>query len=243
MYPIVIQQPTNYWAIIITVLTTLVAAFGGAWFAFLLQNRKEKKKETNKNIEALNKVQITLTQQLNALTILNKDLIQPHKDHPIKWLAMPAVSHRNYSKLQIDAGSLSFLVEKGSSSLISEVLNVEEKFKEVMNIVNLRSNFHVQKLQPKLAEIGIEEGKTYQLQPEKVEHLLGIQIVGTLKKFTDSLIQITEDAITSHEKIINDIKTIGKKIFPKSKIVSFSYINKKEKYNQANTADAKTPLS
>ena len=146
MCPFAIQQLTNYWSEIVAALTTLVAAFGGAWFAFLLQNRKERKREINTNAEALNKVQITLTQQLNALTIFNKDFIQPYKDHPMNWIAVPAAPHRDYSKLQIDGGSLAFLVEKDSSTLISKILVVEEKFKEVMNVINLRSNIHVQQL-------------------------------------------------------------------------------------------------
>ena len=240
MCPFAIQQLTNYWAEIIAALTTLVAAFGGAWFAFLLQNRKEIKRETNANVEALNKVQITLTQQLNALTIFNKDFIQPYKDHPVSWIAVPAAPHRDYSKLQIDGGSLAFLVEKGSASLISEVLVVEEKFKEVMNVINLRSNVHVNQLQPKLAEIGFMEGEPFHLPLEEVERLLGVQLVGTLKRLTDDLIRATEDAIQSHEKIIKDIKSIGTKVFPKNRIVSFEYINKEEKYNQANAADAKS---
>ncbi|MCR4289076.1 MAG: hypothetical protein NUV86_02300 [Candidatus Scalindua sp.] len=38
-------------------MTTLLAVFAGAWFAFLVQNRREKKKETHTNAAALNKVQ------------------------------------------------------------------------------------------------------------------------------------------------------------------------------------------
>jgi hypothetical protein len=121
MWVIVKNSIANHWNEIITAFIPLVAAFGGAWFAFLLQNRKDKKRVTNDNFLALNKVQINLTQQLNALTILNKDFIQPYKGHPIKWIAMPAIPHRDYSKLRIDAGSLAFLVEKNAAYLISEI--------------------------------------------------------------------------------------------------------------------------
>jgi hypothetical protein len=239
MYPFIIQQLTNYWSTLIAALATLIAAFGGAWFAFLLQNRKEKRKETNTNAEALNKVQITLSQQLNALTLFNKDFIQPYKDHPINWIAIPAIPHRDYSQLQIDGRSLAFLVEKDSSSLISKVLVVEEKFKEVMNVINLRSNIHVQQLQPKLAEMGFVEGQPFNYSLEKVENLIGLQLVSGLKRLTISLISITEDAIQSHEEIIKEIKTTGIKIFPGKRILSFEYTDKEKQYNQANAPDAK----
>jgi hypothetical protein len=240
MYSFVTDLLTNYLDEIITALATLVAAFGGAWFAFLLQNKKEKKKEIKENVTALNKVQINLTQQLNALTILNKDFVQPAKKHPIEWLAIPAIPKRDYSKLQIDAGSLAFLVEKGSASLISEILVVEEKFKEVINVLNLRSDVHVQQLQPKLAKMGFIEGKPFHLPLEEVERELGVQLVGTLNRLTNDLIRSTEDAIQSHENIIQAVKSTGKQIFPTNRIVEFQYTKKKEKYNKANSADAKS---
>ncbi|MBU4317800.1 MAG: hypothetical protein KKF30_11070 [Proteobacteria bacterium] len=239
MCPFAIQQLTIYWTEIIAALTTLVASFGGAWFAFSLQNRKEKRREVNTNAEALNKIQITLSQQLNALTIFNKDFIQPHKNHPVNWIAVPAAPHRDYSKLQIDGGSLAFLVEKDSSTIISKVLVVEEKFKEVMNVINLRSNIHYQQLQPKLAEMGFIEGEPFNLSHKEVEILLGTQLVSALKRLTESLISSTEDAIKSHEEIITEIKTIGKAIFPNKRILSFEYMNKENQYNAANAADAK----
>lgn len=228
MCPFTVQQASNYWTEIITGLVTLVAAFGGAWFAFLLQNRKEKKRELNSNVEALNKVQITLTQQLNALTIFNKDFIQPYKNHPVNWIAIPAAPHRDYSKLQIDGGSLAFLIEKDASTLISKILVVEDKFKEVMNVINLRSDIHVQQLQPKLAEMGFIEGQPFHLSIEQVENIIGVQTVSALKRLSSNLIIITEDAIQSHEEIIKEIKATGKKIFPKKRILSFEYV-KKEK--------------
>ena len=240
MCPFAIQQLTNYWSEIFAALATLVAAFGGAWFAFLLQNRKERKREINTNAEDLNKVQITLTQQLNALTIFNKDFIQPYKDHPINWIAVPAAPHRDYSKLQIDGGSLAFLVAKDSSDLISKVLVVEEKFKEVMNVINLRSNIHVRQLQPKLAEMGFIEGEPFNFSLQKVESILGTQLVSGLKRLTNSLISITEDAIQSHEEIIKETKATGIKIFPNKRILSFEYMDKEKKYNKANSADAKS---
>jgi len=56
---------------------------------------------------------------------------------------------------------------------------------------------------------------------------------------TDNVILLAEDAIQAHEKIIKDIKSIGIKIFPRKRIVSFEYVIKTEEHNKANAADAK----
>lgn len=225
MCPFLSQEPINIWQEISSPLTTLLAAFLGAWFAFMLQNRREKKNEINKNLAALNKVQINLVQQLNALTIFNKDFIQPYKSHPVNWVAIPAAPPRNYTHLKIEAGSLSFLIEQNSSALISKILIVEEEFQEVMNLINLRSEVHVGRLQPKLEEIGFKEGKSFDKSLEEVENFLGDRLVGEMKRLTNGLISSIEDAITSHEEVIKEIKATGTKVFPKKRVLSFQYLD------------------
>ncbi|MFK5912935.1 MAG: hypothetical protein QM484_01055 [Woeseiaceae bacterium] len=223
MCPYLLEHQTTIWSALITPTTTLLAAFLGAGFAFVLQNMKEKRKENNANVFALNKVQINLVQQLNALIIFNKDFIKPNKEHPINWVAIPAAPHRDYSKLQIDGSSLSFLIENNYSTLISKVLITEEKFHEVMNLINIRSKTHLNRLQPKLEEIGFKEGEPFNLSVEEVENLLGARLVGELKRVTDGLISSTEDAISSHEEMIKELKQAGNIIFPKKRILSFGY--------------------
>jgi hypothetical protein len=188
-----------------------------------LQDKKELRKERDINVLALNKVQVNLTQQLNVLVLINKDFIEPYKNHPILWLAVPAAPPRNYSKLQIDAGSLSFLVEKDRPELILEILVVEEKFQEVINLINLRSEAHVRRLQPQLERIGFREGQPFDKSPAELEELLGPRLVLELKRLTAGLISNTEDAIQAHEEIIKEIKRVGAKMFPKKRILSFEY--------------------
>ena len=211
---------------LITPAVTLLAAFLGAWFAFLLQNSKDEKKEKNHNSQALNKAQINLVQQLNFLTIFNKDFLLPNKESPIRWLAVPAAPYRDYKKLRIDAGSLAFLVESGNASLISEILVTEEIFQEVMNVINSRSDVHVTRLQLKLEEIGFEEGKPYDKPFEEFERMLGERLVTELKRFTENLYENTKIAITSHEILIKKIKATGRDLFPDKRILSYEYKEK-----------------
>lgn len=142
---------------------------------------------------------------------------------------MPAIPHRDYSKLSIDGGSLSFLIENDSSFLISKILVVEDKFQEVINLINMRSEVHVGQLQPKLEKLGVVESKPFDLPIEKVESSLGVVIVGKLKRLTEGIIASTEDAIRSHEEVIKEIKSTGSKIFPNNRVLSFEYLNKDKK--------------
>ncbi len=207
---------------IVSVVATLAAAFGGAWFAFLLQNRKEEKRENNKNARVLNLVQFNLIQQLNSLLILQKNYIDPIDHIPFNWIwfSIPALPIKNYSQYKINNEDLTFLAEKGYSSLIQKILLTEELFYETIQLLNYRSDTHVNTLQPKLKEEGFIEGKDPGYSYEKFEEKIGHTLVLEFKRMTNDLILFTENTIISHEKIIGEIKTVGSKIFPENKIVT-----------------------
>ena len=52
---------------LLTHLTTLVAAFSGAWFAFLLNDRAKARETTRQQVAALNRAQFTLIRQGSCL--------------------------------------------------------------------------------------------------------------------------------------------------------------------------------
>lgn len=80
---------------IIDALATLIAAFAGAWFAFLYQNRQKQSEERKENISAGNRALATLLQQTNTLKIYQKDIIDPCRDDPGIHIAIkPTLPYR-----------------------------------------------------------------------------------------------------------------------------------------------------
>ena len=209
---------------IITVIVTLLAAFAGAWFAFLFQNKREDKKENDRNLASLDFVQINLIQQLNSLLILQKDHISKVEEIPkqIKWLAISALPHRDFSQYKINSETLIFFAEKGYPELIQKILITEEAFFETFQILNTHSDLHLNKLQNKLEEAGWVEGEGPGCSPKELEEKVGHRIVTEKLRLTESLIGYTENTIKSHKEIISEIHSAGKKIFPGKKIITLT---------------------
>lgn len=221
----IVQQPSVLLDLLLqlpVVLTTLLAAFAGAWFAFYFQNKREEKKENDRNLATLDFVQISLIQQLNALTILKKDHVSKVEELPeeLKWLAIPALPEQDYSQYKIKNESLIFLAEKGYPELIQKILIAEEAFYLVFQIVNTHSDFHVSRLQDKLEEVGWVEGEGPGCAPEELQEKVGHRIVTEKRRMTNDLVKCTESAITLHDDVIGEIYRVGKKIFPDKKIVT-----------------------
>lgn len=75
--------------LIIPALTTLVAAFLGAYFAFRFQNKKEEEKKHQSNVEAAHRAIFTLSRIINQLVPLKQQVIDPFRNREDRFLSMP----------------------------------------------------------------------------------------------------------------------------------------------------------
>jgi hypothetical protein len=98
----------DFFVLIISSLATLVAAFCGAWFAFLLQSKSKKEENINRQISASNRAIFTLYQRINKLRLYQREVIDPYRQHPAIFLAIRA--SRDFEKddtfFDIDTGGL-----------------------------------------------------------------------------------------------------------------------------------------
>lgn len=220
------QQVWTILSIVLPGLFTLVGAFLGSWFAFLFQEAREKKKDEAIHITAINKVQINFVQQLNALLILYKDWIVPfievkkkYGDNLFASFSFPALPTRDYSTLKVDGGSLVFLADYGKSNLITDILIAEEGFKELMILVNLRSETHSSQLQTKLEACGFVQGELPPMPEQEFKKYLGLPLLIKMKGFSDGIEQQTIKAIDEHKNILQRLHSAGKEIFPDAKAI------------------------
>lgn len=124
---------------IIDALATLIAAFAGAWFAFLYQNRQKQSQERKENISAGNRALATLLQQANTLKLYQKDIIDPRRDDPGMHIAIqPTLPYRE-DALAFDIQSLDFLLAPKYAEVVFELIVEEERYREVLKAINARS--------------------------------------------------------------------------------------------------------
>jgi hypothetical protein len=68
--------------LIVSGLTTLVAAFAGAWFAYILSNRDRVRDQENAQVAAGNRAIFMLMRQFNTLHNLKTLIIDPKRSDP-----------------------------------------------------------------------------------------------------------------------------------------------------------------
>lgn len=218
--------------IVVPALTTLLAAFLGAWFAFRLQNNKEENKKHQENIEAANRALFMLSRVINELENIKKQVIDPVRDQPDRFLAMPPFLIRNYDAVRFDTKSLIFLLKSNSPNLLGELITEENRFHQAINSLSNRSELHRHEVQPLLEEAEVRIGCEYRIAD--IKKALGERIFTQITMATDDLIEHVDETLSTSEDLMKKFAVVMKEIYPKSKFITI------EKRRQLNNAPEET---
>lgn len=119
---------------LINPIATLVAAFAGAWFAFLFERRQQYQKETARHVTAANKALYTSFNIWNVQAQLRKEVIDPFRNRPDAWLNMAATVPARYGLTSYDAEAMSFLLGK-EAEIYSKLLLEEQRIDLVIKMI------------------------------------------------------------------------------------------------------------
>jgi hypothetical protein len=202
---------------ILSASATLLAAFAGSWFAFKFQRGYELRKNIDQNLNVYNMSFIRLFHQYNDLLVIKKYFISEIDKDPINWLNIPALSEQKVLP-DPDLSTLSFLIQYGKSDIISDIIIANQKYEVCINIINIRSDLHLNKLQPILERITPIDNL---VDKDDIEKELGPKLIGELKNITKEIEEMIPETIQTYEVLLGKITEYGKVVFPKRKILSY----------------------
>lgn len=220
---------------ILPTFATLIAAFLGAWFAFSLQNRSKNNEERDKKISYGNKALFTLCQRVNNLWLIQKNIIDPFREHPGIHIAMrPTLDFENDDTF-LDIDGLKFLLDTKYQQLLLDLHIENQRYKTAIRLLNSRSSLHLNLVQPRLETAHVTEKQYYSIEYWK--EAIGQRLYLTLQRATEDLISNVDDTVKSNIEIKDRLIEAFKNLFPGEKFLNFEL--KIVPPNQANTADKK----
>ncbi len=204
---------------IITALATLAAAYFGALFAFKFQDRNEDRKARTNNIAAGNRAMFLLLRQFNELSVIQKQIIDPARTHPAKFVVMRPSPPLNYNNLRVEVNSLSFLLETKHRQILMDLLIDEGRFHAAVQSLNERSKVHLQEAQPSLEKSGIVEGSDY--SQTQIEKALGNRLFVQLNRATDEMIDHVDSSIKSLLQMGDKLYEALRDLYPGETFIKF----------------------
>ncbi len=208
--------------ILVSATTTLMAAFWGAKYAFTLQNQKEFEERIKEQVAAANKVIFNLINLHNQLCNYRDQFINEFRDSPFRHLGiLPAVGLGNVKEIDVD--SLAFVLENEKRNILMELSLFQFEACATFEVIRERSIYHVSKIQETLEGAGF--GSNDFAHIDDIHAVLGPLKTTTIKKYTDQMIESTDNAIAQSEQLIDNLRSVLKEILPGRVIVGMQKPN------------------
>lgn len=212
---------------IVNPVATLVAAFTGAWFAFIYQNRQKTNEKYRENISAGNRALVTLFQQVNSLKLYQVDMIEPHRNNPSRHIQIQPNLPFQEDSLAFDIKSLDFLITPPSAQIVLDLILEEARYRDAIKAINARSEHHFSVVQPKLASAGIVEGREYSEQV--LRSALGELDYLCLQRLTDAVVRHVDRTVGSLVEAKDHLRKVLIERYPKGRFINFEMLHEPQK--------------
>ncbi len=176
-------------------LTTLLAAFFGAGFAFLLQNKKQERDEKKAQIAVVNRTIYMIYDMWNVLFEYQIDSINPIRNKPDDWLNLAASLEGQFHEVRFSAKDLVFLLETRHADLYSRILLEEQRYSIAMGLIRTRSRLVYDQLHPKMEHLSFKIGEPLDLNNVKTS--LGSDLTNKLERLTKGIISNVDENVSS----------------------------------------------
>jgi hypothetical protein len=207
-------------------IATLLAAFFGAWFAYRLQDKVKVRDERAYNISVANRALFTLFQQINILEPIQWQVIDPVRNHPMKFIAMQPVLPLQHEDFQFDFASLGFLLNSSHKQIMLDLFIEQRRFFEAIKAINYRSELHHDQVQPKMERAEIQEGVDYPAEAlaAKLTEALGPRLIKSLQRATDEVIYNVDRTVDSLDEIKGKMIMTFKELYPEGDFLNYEVL-------------------
>lgn len=211
---------------IIPVLGTLVAAFLGAWTAFLLESRSRKREKREQSLESANKLLYVLYERLNTIKLFQYDFVNPTRDDPSQMISMEPVLDFRTPESELDAQDISFLFQTKYKHLMLTLHVANEQFYETVKAIRHRSDLHLNILQPLLEQAGFRLGN--EISSLDIENAVGERNFHMLKQSTEVVVYNVDKFIERGVELKENLIVAFSDVFSEKEL--FNYILQDEPF-------------
>ncbi len=201
----------NWVDVIKDIVVSGLAAFGGAWAAFLFESRRARRKEHDDQYRALRFAHFTATSQYQQLITINDRYIKTVRDIDEAWLQLHPLTLGPEAP-QLNTSDLAFLLDGTDPDLLNRLTVGQQRYQAVRAIVSTRNDKHAA-LQRRAAELqahGVEV-----LEGENVALGLGKDLVKQVRELTESLFVAMDDALSLVQENVAGLESFAARQFPK----------------------------
>ncbi|MGC3983163.1 MAG: hypothetical protein QM808_18060 [Steroidobacteraceae bacterium] len=173
---------------------------------------------------AAHKLMFALIQQLNTIVLIQRDFIFKELNNPARFLSIQPSPQFDLKKSVLESSDLTFLLHtRESRSIAYEFYVAQESYIAALHQWNLRSNVHLEKVQPALASAGINTGML--ISESDLHNALGTFVHGSIISATDNCISILRHAFQQLMQVKAKARPYVVKRFRSNDFTDFDFQN------------------
>lgn len=200
-------------------IATLIAAYAGAHAAFALQQSKAKEELINRNIAGANRLLSNYYFQFNLLLQTKRDWVSLADASPAPHIFMPAIGHLDIDKYKINIQDIDFLLDPSSFNIYFNISLEIDRARVAIDMVNKRSEFMVNVIQPTLEMAGIKHGAAHSYRA--IENAIGTAKTEILRSYTQAAIKQINEGIESMLDAKKELRAKLIETYPGAHFVDF----------------------
>lgn len=221
---IIVSHKFTDLSFILTSLTTLVAAFLGAKFAFQMQTKKQEEERIKSEVTAGNKAIFEIIRTYNKFVAIRNQFINPNRNNPARHYFIHPISGINNHITSIDYDSLSFLMNTKTPDILNKLSAFEQEANSTIEAINHRSKLHFDVIQPAIEKAENKHGP--QLTEQQIDTSVGSRYMVTIKMSTDIMVECVDSVISLAETDIETLRNLLKQEYKGHNIIKMQILNK-----------------
>lgn len=210
------QQTSSLVEPVVSAISTLVAAFAGAWFAFGLESRRQSRKSVAEDAISANLAIFSFIRTHNTFLNIKSQLIGDLESHPDRHHFIKPLMADSLKKLDLDYKSLAFLLGI-DPNVLGEITVVEQDINGTIDLIRERSRLHYEQLQPAVERL--HRAPNEEITIDEVETELGLRSTRQLVLSTNYMVDGVNRAIDTSKRAASDIRAAALKAHPKQKYI------------------------
>ena len=213
---VIAQESSDLIEPALTALSTLVAAFVGAWFAFGLEDRRRARETRDTRVVSTNLAIFSFIRSHNTFINIKSQIIDGFENSPARHHFIKPMISDSLHKLQVDYPSISYLLGT-DPNLLGEIAIIEQDVNGTIDVIRERSKLHFEHLQPAIERL--QHSGRESITTEEVDAELGPRSAKQLVVATDYMIAGVNRAIESTKRAASTLRDAARKEHPGQKFL------------------------
>jgi hypothetical protein len=202
-------------------LTTVAAAFAGAWVAFLLESRRRAKEIEDARVGGANRALYGLVTMWEILHQYQSEHIEPNRNDPDFWLNLAPAPPIDWKPL-FDGRDISFLLDTPlGRGVFQRTLGEERRFRLAMSLLQRHADLTIREVHSRIADAGVRPGQVR--TSAEFEEILGIRVVLHLKSYTRDIVGFIDEDVATIPQTFADLRAAIVEQFPRRSIIDANF--------------------